>query len=197
MYVVNWICRFIAGAMFAAFVMAAVGMSAANAQQPQNPTVSAFFANPGQLLQQNPNGGPLLSNAVEQLALVDPSTFKVLLGLLANANDLQKGAIGQGLAQAAKIEVLTDQATAADWQQQIAAVTDTAFKTAATNAFGDVKLGAVGAGAGVGGSTGGITNGSTSGGSLENIQSKPVTTQSFTFSSSTGAANSPSRSNSP
>lgn len=190
---INRTLRFTAGAIFAAFVMATVGMSAATAQQPQNPTVGAFLANPGQLLQQNPSGGPLLSNAVQQLALADPSTFKVLIGLLANANDLQKGAIGQGLAQAAKIEVLTDQATAADWQQQIAAVTDTSFKTAATNAFGDVKLGAVGGGAGVAAGGGGPSNGSTGGGSLQNIGSSPVGTSSFTITSSTtGASSAPS-----
>jgi hypothetical protein len=181
MDVVGRTFRFIAGAILAVFVMAAVGMSAANAQQTKTPPVSAFLANPGQLLEQNPNGGPLLSNAVQQLALADPSTFKVLLGLLANANDLQKGAIGQGLAQAAKIEVLTDQATAADWQQQIAAVTDTAFKTAATNAFGDVKLGAVGGGA-AGGNSGGASIGVGSG-AAQTIGGNGVPTHSFTFSS--------------
>src|SRR5665811_577501 len=108
MYVLDRTFRFIAGAMLAAFVMAAVGMSATNAQQSQNPTVSAFLANPGQLLQQNPNGGALLITAVQQLALADPSTFKVLLGLLANANDQQKGALGEGLTKAAKVEVLID-----------------------------------------------------------------------------------------
>ena len=97
MYVVDRTLRFIAGAIFAAFVLAAVGMSAANAQQSQSLQPSAHsLPIPGQLLQQNPNGGPLLANAVQQLALSDPSTFKVLLGLLANANDAQKGAIGRG-----------------------------------------------------------------------------------------------------
>src|ERR1035437_5784753 len=110
MYIVDRTFRFIVGAILAAFVVAAVGMSAANAQQSQTPAASAFLANPGQLLQQNPNGGALLITAVQQLALADPSTFKVLLGLLANANDQQKGAIGEGLTKAAKVEVLTDQA---------------------------------------------------------------------------------------
>ena len=128
MYVVDRTFRFIAGAVLAAFVMAAVGMSAAKAEQAPTPTASAFLANPGQLLQQSPNGGSLLANAVQQLALSDPSTFKVLLGLVANANDAQKGAIGQGLAQAAKIEVLTNQTVAVDWQQQIAAINDRPLK---------------------------------------------------------------------
>jgi hypothetical protein len=191
MYVIGRACRLIAGAIVAAFVMAAVGMSAANAQQSQTPTVSAFLANPGQLLQQNPNGGSLLANAVQQLALSDPSTFKALLGLLANANDAQKGAIGQGLAQAAKIEVLTNQTLAADWQQQIAAVNDPPFKTAATNAFGDVQLGAAGAGAGAAGAAGtglgGPGNGPTGGGAPQPITATPTTTQPFTFTAATTA----------
>src|SRR5665647_339836 len=185
MYVVDRTSHFIAVAMLAAFVMAAVGMSAANAQQTQTPSASAFLANPGQLLQQNPNGGSLLANAVQQLALSDPSTFKALLGLLANANDAQKGAIGQGLAQAAKIEVLTNQTLAADWQQQIAAINDPPFKTAAANAFGDVKLGAVGGAAGAAGSGFGGAGGGSGGGSLEDIRSRGTTTPSFTTSAST------------
>lgn len=186
MYVINPVCRLLARAILASFVVAAVGMSAANAQQSQTPTASAFLADPGQLLQQNPNGGSLLSNAVQQLALSDPSTFKALLGLLANANDLQKGAIGQGLAQAAKIEVIKNETLAADWQQQIAAINDPTFKTAATNAFGDVKLGAIGAGA-AGSGLGGPGSGSAGGGSLEDIRSRTTPTGSFTITSSTSA----------
>lgn len=179
--------RFIAGAVFAASVLAAMGTSAAIAQQTQPPTVSAFLANPGQLLQQYPNGGLLLIKAVQQLALADPSTFKLLMGLLANANDLQRGAIGDGLAQAAKIEVLADQTLAADWQGQMAAITDPEFKTAATNAFGDVVIGAVG-GTTLGGALGGFGGGpqvSTNSGTAEDIRSSPTKTQSFVFTQTT------------
>ena len=183
--------RFIAGAMLAAFVMAAVGISTTNAQQSQNPTVNAFLANPGQLLQQYPNGGALLITAVQQLALADPSTFKVLLGLLADANDQQKGAIGEGLTKAAKVEVLTDQALAEDWQQQIAAITDPTFKTAATNALGDVKLGSVGGAAGGDASAGlggpGSGPGGGGGGAPQDIRSNPTKTPWFTFTGGTTA----------
>ena len=189
MYVVDRTFRFIVGAILAAFVMAASGMSAAKAEQAPMPTASAFLANPGQLLQQNPNGGSLLSNAVQQLALSDTSTFKVLLGLVANANDAQKGAIGQGLAQAAKIEVLTNQTLAADWQQQIAAIPDPSFKTAATNAFGDVQLGAVGGGApGAGVGAFGGAGGGVGGGGPQDIRSSPTNTPSFTFTGGTAGA---------
>jgi hypothetical protein len=200
MRIVDRTFRFIAGAVFAASVLAAVGTSAANAQQTQPPTVKAFLANPGQLLQQYPNGGLLLIKAVQQLALADPSTFGPLLALLTSGNDLQRGAIGDGLAQAAKIEVLADQTLAADWQTQIAAITDPAFKTAATDAFGDVVIGAVG-GTALGGALGGFGGGpqvSTNTGTTEDIQSTPTKTQSFVFTQTTiFRTSAPSRSVSP
>src|SRR5665647_356254 len=114
MFVVDRVFHFVTRAILAVLVLVlvAVGLSAANAQQAQVPSVAAFLANPGQLLQQNPNGGQLLAGEVQQLALTDASTFRVFLGLLAIANDLQKRAIAEGLAQATKIKVLTDQALA-------------------------------------------------------------------------------------
>ncbi len=178
--------RFMAGAIFAVFVMAGVGMGAASAQT-GTPTIATFLANPGQLLQQNPNGGSLLANTVQQLVLLDPSTFKAIIDLLAIANDQQKIAIAQGLAQAAKIEVLTDQKLAQEWQSQIAAIDDPTFKTAALNAFGDVQLGAVGgapggnAGAGLGGPGGGPGGG---GGGAE-PGNNPVRTPFFAFTGGT------------
>jgi hypothetical protein len=199
MDIVDRTFRFIAGAIFAVSVLAAVGTSAANAQQTQTPTVNAFLANPGQLLQEYPNGGMLLIKAVQQLALADPSTFKVLLSLLPNANDLQRGAIGEGLAQAAKIEVLADQALATDWQEQIAAITDPAFKTAATDAFGDVTIGAIGVTplGGILGGFGGNQQGSTNSGTVEDIRSNHTNTPSFTFTQTTISGLRPSFSVSP
>src|SRR5277367_5773889 len=119
--------RFVVGAIFSAFVMAGVGMSAAGAQQAGPATAAAFLANPGQLLQQNPNGGSRLTNAVQQLAVSNPANLRALIGLVANANDQQKSAIAQGLTRAAKVEVLTNQAVAQDWESQIAAITDPTF----------------------------------------------------------------------
>lgn len=199
MSIVDRISRFIAGAIFAASVLATVGTSAANAQQTQAPAVNAFLADPRQLLQQYPNGGLLLIKAVQQLALEDPSTFKLLLGLLQNANELQRGAIGEGLAQAAKIEVLADQTLAADWQEQIAAIADPAFKTAATDAFGDVTIGAVGATplGGILGGFGGNAQGSTNSGTVEDIRSTPTNTPTFTFTQTTISGSRPSFSVSP
>jgi hypothetical protein len=168
--------RFIVCALFAAFVMAGVGMSAANAQS----------QTPAQLLQQNPNGGQLLTNALEQLVLTTPAVFNTILGSVGGASDQQKIAIATALSQAAKTMVLTDEALAADWQQKILAVTDPTFNTAAVNAFGDVKLGAVGGAPGQGplggpaGAPGGV-------GSLQDIRSTPITTTLFTFGFGTTA----------
>jgi hypothetical protein len=190
MRVVGWTLRYVVGALVAVFILGGVGVSSANAQQPGAPTVAAFLANPGQLLQQNPSGGPLLAGIVQQLVLLDPSTFEIILGLLPGANDQQKIAIAQGLAQAAKIEVLTDQKLAQEWQGQIAEIGDPTFKTAATNAFGDVQLGAIGgapggnAGAGLGGPGGGPGGGGGGGGGGPQGYN-PVTTPYYTVTGGT------------
>jgi hypothetical protein len=190
MYVLDRTVRFIASAMVGAFVLIGMGTGALQAQQQQNaqvPTVASFLASPNQLLQQYPNGGSLMIAVVQQLALADPATFNVLLGLVGNANDTQRGALGEGLAQAAKIEVLTNQTLATQWQQQIEAITDPTFKTAATNAFGDVQLGAIGGGplGAAGGGPGGLGGG---GGGLENLSSPAVPTGPFAFTGSSSGA---------
>lgn len=178
--------RVIAAGLFVASVWASVGITVARAQQTQSPDIRAFIADPGQLLRQYPNGGRL-SIVVQQVALADPASFKALMDLLPNANDIQKGALGEGLAQAAKILVLTDQPLAAEWQKQIAAVTDPTFKTAAINAFGDVQLGAVGGGPlGATGGGGGQAGGGGNGSPPPNAPTA-VVTPSFTFSSGTTA----------
>lgn len=169
--------RFVVGAIFAAFVMAGVGMSASNAQTPQPQT-------PAQLLQQNPNGGQLLINALEQLVLTTPSTFNTILGSVGGANQQQKVAIATALSQAAKTMVLTNETLAADWQEKILAVTDPAFKTAAVNAFGDVKLGAVGGAPGTG-PLGGPNGGPGGVGTLQEFRSTPITTGPYTFGAGT------------
>ena len=189
MSVVDRAVRYFLGAVFGAVGLLAVGTGLLHAQQAQNPqplTVSAFMANPNQLLQQYPNGGSLMISVIQQLALADPATFNVLLGLVGNANDTQRGALGEGLAQAAKIEVLTNQQLAVQWQQQIEAITDPAFKVAATNAFGDVQLGAIGGGPL--GSAGGGPGGAGGGGGFEPIVSAPVVTNPFAFTGSSSGA---------
>jgi hypothetical protein len=126
-----------------------------------------------------------LANAVEQLALVDPSTFEALVDLLPSANPAQRAAIGRGLAQAAKILVLTNQEVAVEWQQRIALVADPSFKTAAADALADVKLGSVGGGPGTGlGGPGGGPGGEL----VEDIRSSSVGTLPAAFSGSTSGS---------
>jgi hypothetical protein len=182
------VVRFIARAIFASLVFVAVGSGTAVAERAfPTPTAAEFLADPGQLLKQYPNGGARLTALVQQIALTDPSTFKALIGLVANANSLQKAAIGEGLAQAAKIEILTNQALAEEWQDQIAAIDDPSFKAAATAAFGDVKLGAVGGGPLGGGGGGPSRPGATYTGAPADIRARPVPTPQSTITASTSA----------
>jgi hypothetical protein len=187
MPVIAWLPRLLSGAIAAGLVAVAVSGAPALAQQPSQPP-GASATTPDQLLQKFPNAGVPLSNAVQDMAITNPSTFDALLALVANANDEQKSAIGAGLAQATKIEVLTNQALATEWQQKIAAITDRSFEIAATNAFGDIQLGATGSAAGAAGSgLGGPGNGpggTGSSGPPETIGSNPISTQTFALTSS-------------
>lgn len=188
MFVVSRPFRLIACLFAVAFCLTLIGTHATYAQQNRHElSVSEFLANPMQLLQQHPIGGARLANKVQELVLADPSTFKVILSLLANTNDAQRSAIGEGLAQATKIEVLTNQALAEEWQSEIAAIDDPIFKTAATNAFGDVQLGAIGGGPlGGGGGGPGIPGGGNTG-PRNDPSSSPVPTYHFTYGGTTTA----------
>jgi hypothetical protein len=187
MPVIAWLPRLLSGAIAAGLVAVAVSGAPALAQQPSQPPGTSATT-PDQLLQKFPSAGVPLSNAVQDMAITNPSTFDALLALVANATDEQKSAIGAGLAQATKIEVLTNQALATEWQQKIAAITDRSFEIAATNAFGDIQLGATGSAAGAAGSgLGGPGNGpggTGSSGPPETIGSNPISTQTFTLTSS-------------
>jgi len=166
--------RFIVGAILAAFVMAGVGVGAASAQ---TPTVA-------QLLQQNPSGGQVLISAIEQLLVKNPSALNTILGSVGGANGPQKTALAIAAAQAMKQLVNTDPVAAADGQEKILAVPDETFKTAAIDAFGDVKLGAIG-GAPASGPLGGLAGGPGGSGPLQDIRSTPANTGPFTFGAGT------------
>jgi hypothetical protein len=187
MYLIDRIFRSIAAAIVAAFFLTGIGMSAANAQAQTQITASAFRTNPKALLEKYPDGGQQLIDLVQRLVLEDPTTFSLLLGLLPEANNLQRGAIGYGLAQATKSKITTDQAQAVDWQQLIATVDYPAFKTAALAAIGDVQITATGV-AGGGGPLGGPLEGPGGlggTGPAEEIRSTPVATPFFTYGGST------------
>ncbi len=152
--------RTLVGAVLSALVMLSIGAGQASAQQAQALTLSQFLANPNQLLQQFPEGGSQMALLVQQFVIDDASTTPLIARLVAAANPRQKGAIGEGLAQAAKIIVLTDQARAEDVQKLVASLNDPVVNVAFANGLGDVKLGAVGGGplGGVGAGVGGQTN---------------------------------------
>jgi len=179
-----------------ALAIFAVGTAPAFAQTANAPvaTSQAFIANPKAILEQNPNGGGKLSTQVRDLAAGDGSTVGPIINLLKDANDAQKMAISDGLAQAAKLVVLTNQTLAADIQSRIAAINDPTITVAFTNALGDVRLGGVGGGA-LGGALGGAGSGgggqsSPSGGSssVENLSSAGTPTGAFSFTGNTVGA---------
>lgn len=165
----------------------------------QSPTAPAFIANPKSILDENPNGGGRLSTEIRDLLVSDGSTLGPIVDLIKDANDAQKMAISDGLAQAAKLLVLTNQALAADIQSRIAAINDPTITVAFTNALGDVRLGGVGAGAGpLGGAgvgSGGPSNLSGAASALENIGSQGTPTAAFAFTGgTTGGSGLPSQS---
>jgi hypothetical protein len=83
-------------------------------------TVGAFLADPGQLLAEYPNGGA----QIRDLAVANPVVLLPILSLLSNANKYQKFAIGNGLAQAAKLVLRTNQPYASDIQDAVARTKD-------------------------------------------------------------------------
>src|SRR5579872_4210554 len=104
--------------------------------------VSAFTANPGDALAKAPQGGGALVREIRDLAASDSATLPVIAGLLKDANDDQKRAIGSGLAQAAKICLPKDQAYATQIQQTIADSKDPVLQLAYAAAAGDQPIGA-------------------------------------------------------
>jgi hypothetical protein len=113
--------------------------------------VQAFLANPAQLLQQNPDGGPTLISRIRDPAASDPATLWVIIRLLASGTANQKSAIGAGLGQAAQMCVRTDQVDAAEIQRQVGASGIEEAITAMAAVLGDRPIGGLGGGPGGGG----------------------------------------------
>jgi hypothetical protein len=121
-------------------------------------TISAFTANPAQLLLQYPDGGGPMISRIRDLAASDPATLQLILGLTTNANSDQLSAIGAGLGQAALVCIRTDQAYSTEIQQAVAAANNNAVTLAFAAVLGDRPIGAVGGGGGDGGGGGGPTD---------------------------------------
>jgi hypothetical protein len=131
--------------------------------------VAAFLANPGQVVSQFPNGGPGLVKVVGDLMGSDKATLATLIAFAKTANEDQRKAIAQGLAQAAKAYAAGDPAFANQIQTSVANSGLPEFSKAYAEAAGDTGTAATGGGGGGGGPnvagtpTGGQNNGSTSG----------------------------------
>ena len=105
-------------------------------------TVADFVANPAQLLQQFPNGGPDFIPKIRDYVASGPATLPLILNLAGPSNPTQIDAIGTGLGQAALVCVRTDQAYANEIQQAVAAINNDALMLAFAAVFGDKPIGA-------------------------------------------------------
>jgi hypothetical protein len=133
--------------------------------------IAAFLANPGQVMNQFPNGGPGLAKQVSDLMDSDKATLATLIAFAKTANEDQRKAIAQGLAQAAKAYASGDPAFANQIQQSVANSGLPEFSKAYAEAAGDTGTASTGGGGGGGGGgpnvagapTGGQNSGSTTG----------------------------------
>ena len=176
-------------------ISAPVLVTGASAQQAQQNIAQQFLQNPKQTLEQYPSGGPAMTSLVRELAIADPKTLEVILGLLPNANKDQKTAIGSGLGQAAKVIVRTNQAFATQILQAIAETKDQDVFLAYSGVSPDQGTaaaggGGAGAGGGVGGQTNGLAGATTSTGGAQGIGGGSDPTSGFTYSPSTNSGQS-------
>ncbi|MBV8473041.1 MAG: hypothetical protein JO107_00860 [Hyphomicrobiales bacterium] len=140
--------------------------------------IAQFKSNPEGLLASFASGGLPLSNRVRGLALSDPAAVDALIALAKGANDVQRAALGAGLAEAARILAATSPELAGAIQQKVLqsglaplitaymALSNTLTASVGVGGGGAGGGGAGGAGAGSGGPTGGVGSfgGSHSGG---------------------------------
>jgi hypothetical protein len=138
------------------------GVSPAYAAQLTTQQVGQFVADPGGLLKANPNGGGRLISQIRDLMLSDtclpaPATPRLascqdvltaIIGLLANATDAQKSAIGTGLGEAAQSMETTNPTLANDIQTALAKNGDKFALEAYQTTVGNQAIGAAGGGAG-------------------------------------------------
>jgi hypothetical protein len=119
-------------------------------QQAVDITVPAFFADPDQILLENPDGGARLAADVRDLALSDPATLPEILSLLPKASKAQKAAVGAGLAKAARMSARLNPGYAKEIQQAVAQTKDAdliqAYDAATTGEYSGLTRGITGLG---------------------------------------------------
>jgi hypothetical protein len=114
--------------------------------------IASFLANPSQSMSQFPNGGPGLAKLVADLMDSDKATLATLIAFAKTANEDQRRAIAQGLAQAAKAYASSaDPAFANQIQQSVANSGLPEFSKAYAEAAGDTGTASTGGGGGGGG----------------------------------------------
>lgn len=132
--------------------------------------VTAFQANPGQLLSQFPNGGPDMITQIVGLLGADKAALPTIITLAKTANEDQRKAMAGALAQVAKAFASGDPTFAGQIQLAVAASGLPEFAKAYAEAAGDTGTAAAGGGGGGGGggatSSGPPTGGSNSGGGV-------------------------------
>ena len=145
--------------------------------------ISAFQANPGQLLSQFPNGSPEMAKQVRDLVGSDKATLSAIIALAKAANEDQRKAIAQGLADAAKAYATNDPAFVNQIQLAVANAGILEFAKAYAEAAGDTATASTGGGGGAGGAGGGggpnvagAPTGGSNGGGISSGTSSAVTT---------------------
>jgi hypothetical protein len=124
--------------------------------------VSAFQANPGQLLTQYPNAGPEFIKQLRDLLSSNKATLQTIIALAKNATEEQRKAMAGVLADVAKAYAAAgDPAFANQIQVAVANSGIPEFAKAYAEAAGDTGTAATGGGGGGGGPS---TNGAPSGG---------------------------------
>jgi hypothetical protein len=114
--------------------------------------IAAFQANPKQLLSQFPNGGPEMIKQTRDLLISDRNTLNPIIAQAKTADQDQRTAMAQALAQAAKTYVTNGDPAFADQIQQTVASSGIAeFAKAYAEAAGDTGTAATGGGGGGGG----------------------------------------------
>jgi hypothetical protein len=149
--------------------------------------ISAFQANPGQLLSQFPNGSPEMAKQVRDLVGSDKATLSAIIALAKAANADQRKAIAQGLADAAKAYATNDPAFVNQIQLAVANAGLPEFTKAYAEAAGDTATastgggGAGGAGGGGGPNVAGAPTGGSNGGGISSGTSSAVTSNGGTL----------------
>src|SRR5690242_15741185 len=129
--------------------------------------VSSFLANPSQLLNQYPNGGPDLEKQIFDLMTSDKNTLTTIIALAKTANEQQRQAMGRGLANVAKAYAQAGDPLSAN-QVQVAVVNAgiPEFSKAYADAGAFTGTAATGGGGGAGGLGPLPTGGPNTGGAL-------------------------------